>query len=93
MQKLNKNHSTLLLSDLVWGPVLGWGTNSEVWHATAPKAGVVLAVKIFYLEEPKLYHLLQAEYDLQSQLSAHHPNIVKCFGLLPPQLGYRAMMF
>jgi hypothetical protein len=93
MQKITKTHSQLLFSDLVWGPVLGWGTNSVVVHATVPKLGVVLAVKIFNLQDPNFFHLLQAEYDLQSQLSDHYPNIAKCFGLLPPQLGCRAMMF
>jgi hypothetical protein len=66
MKKLSKTHSPLLGSDIHFGAVLGRGSYSVVVHAAVPKLGAEIAVKIFSPAHANLFHLLQAEYNLQS---------------------------
>lgn len=66
MKQVNKTHSPLLDSEIHFGAVLGRGSYSVVVYAAVPKLGAEIAVKIFSPDHANLFHLLQAEYNLQS---------------------------
>ena len=53
-----KNHTSLLLEELVFGAVLGKGTYGVVVQTAVPKLGVQIAVKLFNPTSPSLFHEL-----------------------------------